>query len=172
MLRMLGISPKNFLTFSFNLFATFVLNLQAIRSASPKLLNFNREHPSKNRFFWSNPYKIEVMITSLIEMLKLPNFDHMTISRMQFESRGKIMLVTSWTEIMTSQPLFQNVFILRRPRVANFDDIIKIATMFVKKTFKDSKKVRGIRNYVLNKNLYLCFMIERNLLILSEKMLM
>ena len=29
--------------------------------------------------FWSNPHKIEVMMTSLIDMLELPNFDH-TIS--------------------------------------------------------------------------------------------
>ena len=34
-------------------------------------------------------------------------------------------------------PLFQNTFILRKPRVANFADIIKVATMLVKKTFKD-----------------------------------
>ena len=26
------------------------------------------------RFVWSNPYKIEVVITSLMEMLELPNF--------------------------------------------------------------------------------------------------
>ena len=38
---------------------------------------------------------------------------------------------------MTSQPLFQNIFILRRPKVANFADIVKIATMFIKRTFKD-----------------------------------
>ena len=30
--------------------------------------------------FWSNPYKVEVIITSLIEMLQLPNFGHMTTS--------------------------------------------------------------------------------------------
>ena len=30
--------------------------------------------------------------------------------------------------------------ILRRPRVANFAGIIKIATMFIKKTFKDPQK--------------------------------
>ena len=36
--------------------------------------------------------------------------------------------------------LFQNTFILRRPRVANIADIIKIATMFIKTSFKDSKK--------------------------------
>ena len=36
--------------------------------------------------------------------------------------------MASWTEIMTSQPLYQNPFILRRPKVANFADIIKIPT--------------------------------------------
>ena len=34
--------------------------------------------PQKKQFFWSNSYKIEVMITSFTEMLELPNFDHMT----------------------------------------------------------------------------------------------
>ena len=32
--------------------------------------------PQKAWFFWSTPYKIEVMITSLIEILELPNFGH------------------------------------------------------------------------------------------------
>ena len=41
---------------------------------------------------------------------------------------------------MTSQLLYQNFFILRRPTVVNFADIIKIPTKFIKKTFKDSKK--------------------------------
>ena len=45
-----------------------------------------------------------------------------------------------WTEIITSQLLFQNSLILRRPKVTNFAVIIKIATMFNKKTFRDSKK--------------------------------
>ena len=36
--------------------------------------------PQKNCFFWSVPYKIEVMTTSLIEMLELPNFGHMAAS--------------------------------------------------------------------------------------------
>ena len=40
------------------------------------------------------------MITSLIEMLELPNFGHMTASKIQFESRDKTLLVTSWTKIM------------------------------------------------------------------------
>ena len=36
--------------------------------------------PLKKWSFWSNPNKIKVMIASLIEMLELPNFDHMTTS--------------------------------------------------------------------------------------------
>ena len=45
-----------------------------------------------------------------------------------------------WTEIIMSQPLFQNIFILRRPRVANFVDIIKIATTFIEIILKNSHK--------------------------------
>ena len=38
----------------------------SIPGASPKLLNLNQEHlPKKD--FWSNPYNIEAIITSLIE---------------------------------------------------------------------------------------------------------
>ena len=46
-----GISPQNFLTFNFNLFATLVKNFKAIHSASPKLLNLNQAQPSKKLFF-------------------------------------------------------------------------------------------------------------------------
>ena len=38
---------------------------------------------------------------------------------------------------------------LRRPRVVNFADIIKIATIFIKTTFKDSNKIKRVKNYVL-----------------------
>ena len=65
---------------------------------------------------------------------------------------------------------FQNTFILRKPRVANFVDIIQ--TIFIKTTFKVSKKVKRIRNYVLKCNLYLYFLIQQKFLISGEKMLM
>ena len=84
-----GINPQHFLAFNFNSFATLVQNVRAIPSASPKLLNLNQDHSSK---FWSNPYIIEVMITSLTEMLELPNCSHMTKSIIKFESRDKILL--------------------------------------------------------------------------------
>ena len=152
----IGINPQNFLTFSFNSCHTL-----------SQLLNLNQSHPSKKLFFWSNPYKTEVMITSFIEMLAIPNFGHMTTS-----SRDKVFLATSWTEIITSQPLFQNNFFLRRSGVAIFADIIKIRTRFIKKIFKDSTKVKKIKTYVLKCNLYLYFLIQQNSLISSKKILM
>ena len=60
---------------------------------------------------------------------------------------------------MTPEPLTQNIIILRRPRVANFADTIKIATVFMKTTLKDSNKVKITRNYVSKCNLYLHFLI-------------
>ena len=51
---------------------------------------------------------------------------------------------------MTSKPLFRNTVILRRSRVANFADMIKIASMFIKTTFKDLKKIKELENTNLN----------------------
>ena len=45
--------------------------------------------------------------------------------------------------------------VLERPRVANLADIIKIEAMFIKTTFKDSNKLKRIRNYILKCNLCL-----------------
>ena len=59
----IGIISQNFLTLIFNPFATLPQNTKAVPSTSPKLLNL---------VFWSNPYKIEVIITSLIEILDHP----------------------------------------------------------------------------------------------------
>ena len=53
-----------------------------------------------------------------------------------------------------------------------YADIIKIVTMFIKTITKDSRKVKRIRNYQSNSNLYVYFLMEQNLLISGEKMLM
>ena len=53
-----------------------------------------------------------------------------------------------------------------------FADIIKIATMFIKTITKDSRKVKRIRNYVSESNLYVYFLMWPNLLNSGEKMLM
>ena len=89
-----ALSPENFPTFSFNPFATLVQNFMVIPSSSTKSLNLNQDHPLQ-KLFWSNSYKIDVMITSLIEMLVLLNLGHMTKPTIQFESRDEILLVTS-----------------------------------------------------------------------------
>ena len=68
-------------------------------------------------------------------MLERSNFGQMNTSRREFKSRDK-RLVT-WKEIMTSQPLFQYIFILRRPGVANIADISKIIIILIKKNMKD-----------------------------------
>ena len=46
-----GVGPQNFLTFSFNSFATLLQNFKFVPSASPKLLNLNHDHSSKKATF-------------------------------------------------------------------------------------------------------------------------
>ena len=46
-----GFGPQNFLTFSFNPFATLEQNFKFVSSASPKLLNLNQDHSSKKAVF-------------------------------------------------------------------------------------------------------------------------
>ena len=41
------IIPPNFLTLSFNSYATLVQNFKFVPSTSPKLLNLNQDYPSK-----------------------------------------------------------------------------------------------------------------------------
>ena len=53
---------------------------------------------------------------------------------------------------------FQNVIVFRRLGVAIFADITKFITMFIKKIFKDSRKLKRIRNYISKCNLYLYFL--------------
>ena len=95
-------------------------------------------------------------------MLELLNFGDMTRSTIQFESRDKNSLVTPLAEFMTSYQFFQYVFTFRRPRVSNFADVIKVATILIKKSYKNSKKlVKKNTNYRLKYNLYLYFLIQK-----------
>ena len=45
--------------------------------------------------------------------------------------------------------IFQNTFILRRPGVANFTDIIKITNTYIKTTFKDSKEAKKNQKFCI-----------------------
>ena len=70
------------------LICPLISQLYKYQSTSPKLLKLNQDHPSKKLFFWSNIYKVQVMI-SFLEMLELPNFRHITTSTLLFELREK-----------------------------------------------------------------------------------
>ena len=59
---------------------------------------------------------------------------------------------------------------LYRSSEANFAGIVKIVTMFIKEIFKDSIKVERIRIIMYsNATFYLYFLIQKKLLISSEK---
>ena len=79
-----GISPQIFLTFSFNPKGKRLPNWSRISKSYlvpvPNYWTWMKTIPLKRWFFWWNPYKVEVMITSVIEMLELPDFCHMTTS--------------------------------------------------------------------------------------------
>ena len=80
------------------------------------------------------------MINSLIEMLELSNSGHMNTSTVWFESLGKILLVTSLTEIMALSRFFQNTFILWMFRVANLLTSSKLQPCLLKQPLKTQKK--------------------------------
>ena len=63
------ISPQNFLAFSFDPLTGWCKIWSLYLVSVPNYWTWTKTMPKKNRFPWSNPYKIEVMITSLIQML-------------------------------------------------------------------------------------------------------
>ena len=72
-----GISPQIFLTL-LTLLPHWCKISNSYLMPVPNYWSWTKTTPQKKQFFWSNPYKIEVMITSFTEMLELPNFGHMT----------------------------------------------------------------------------------------------
>ena len=81
------------------------------------------------------------MIISLIETQELPNFGLMT--NLQYNLSYVIIffgdVIDRKSDVIAS---ISKELILRKPRAANLGDMIKIVTMI----FKDSKKVKRIRN--------------------------
>ena len=63
---------------------------------------------------------------------------------------------------------FTKKLYFKKAGVTIFADIIKIVTMFIKTILKDSRKVRRIRNYVSEWNLYLDF-LKRQILLICVK---
>ena len=66
------------------------------------------------------------------------------------------MLLTSSTQIMISQPIFQKTVILRRPRVAIFADTIKIIARFIKKEYLKTREKLKELEIIYQNGIYIC----------------
>ena len=71
---------KSFWSLVLTLFPHWCIISRPYRVPVPNYLCWTNNIPQKNWSFWSNLYIIKVMITSLIEMLELPNFGLMVTS--------------------------------------------------------------------------------------------
>ena len=119
----------------------------------PNYSTWTKNTPPKKKKF--SCQILEVVLT-FIEMLVTKPSSHDCIYN--------IIRATLLTEIGTSS----KYFVWRITTVANFADIIKIATILIKTTFKDLKR---IINYVFKCNLCFYF-LKRKLLFSGEIILM
>ena len=121
---------------------------------TPNYWTWARTTPQKKQYFWSNPYKMEIMITSLIEMLELPNHgshDHIhNIIWINFV--GHVMDRSYDVIAFISKYLY-----FRKAWGSHFCWHHKIVTFFIKTIFKDSIKVKRTKNFVSKCNLYMFF---------------
>ena len=74
------VSPKTFWLLVLTLLSHWCKISSSYLVLVPNYWNWTKTTPQKKRFFWSNPYKVEVMITFLIEMPELPKFGQVTTS--------------------------------------------------------------------------------------------
>ena len=125
-----GNSPKNFLTFCFKHFAWECNISRPYLVLVPIYWTWTKSIPQKKLFFWSNSYKLEFMITSLKEILELPNFGHVNTSRRWFESRNKFCWWRHGKKFWRHYLYFKILF-WRELREANFAEIIKIKSIFI-----------------------------------------
>ena len=133
-------------------------------SVSPKLMNLNKKTGFSDQILTN----VKLRQLLLYKCQSLPNFGHMNTTAVQSESCNKL-LVRSWTKTMTSYPSLRNIFISKRPEVANFVDIIKIKIMFIKTISKTQYKVKRSRNNVLKSIFCLYFQDNKNYLFLTKK---
>ena len=132
------------------------MQFQVRTKCQSQIIKLEPRSPVKKSGFWSNPYKIEVMITFLIEMLQtLVTLPHLWYNLNQ-EIKFFGDVIDRNYDVIT---FFQNTLILRRPGVAIFAGIIKNVTMFIKIFTQDSRKTKRIINYDSKSSLYLYFLV-------------
>ena len=111
------------------------------------------------------------MITSLLEMLELLNFIRFNLIKYNLNHITNFCWWRHEEELWFHKLYFIMSLFWEGLELPIFADIIKIAAMIIKKTFKDPKKVKRIRNYVLKCKLYLYFLIYQKLLISGKTIL-
>ena len=102
-------------------------------SASPKLLNFN-EHDSLKQSDFSDQILIKLRLWDLI------TWPHLQIN-LSYEI--KFCSQVKYYDVIVKNYDVNYLFLLRMPGVVNFVANINIVTMFTKKIFKESKKIKG-----------------------------
>ena len=125
-------------------FCYTIIKCQCLTYCQAQIIELEPRAPLKKKRFSGHIEKIsktEVMITSLIEKLEFPHITLVTWTHLQYSLNHVINffgdILDRNYDIIT---FISKYFILRRPRGANLAGIIKIATIFMKATFKYSKK--------------------------------
>ena len=84
LLQRMELLHKSFWSIVLTLFPYWCIISRPYRVPVPNYISWTKNIPQKNWSFWSNLYIIKVMITSLTEMLELPNFGLMVTYTIQF----------------------------------------------------------------------------------------
>ena len=133
--------PPTLPTFPLWLLQKCELAFKGIPNNNPKLLNLNQDHTLVFRVK-------SLQIWNYIEMLVLPNFGYMNTSTTEYVPREKMLLMTTWTWIMTSLNYF--IFSLF-PEGLEFPILLthQVCNNVDQNNFKDAMKIKNIRNHVL-----------------------
>ena len=128
--------------------------------------------PQEKRFFWSNLYKIEIMITSShrnarVNKLWLYDHFHNIIWTRWWNLLGDVMDINYDVIAIISKSCY-----FKKAWGNHFCWHHQNYKFFIKAIFKDSRKVKRIISLVSKYNLHMYFLVYPNLLIFSEKLLM
>ena len=80
-------------------------------------------------------------------------------------------MVKLWAEIITSQPFFQNKFVLSRPGAVNFVGIITIAITLIKTRFKNSINVKQKHELCIKMHFFSLFFHITKIVCFCRKMM-
>ena len=120
----------------------------------PNYLTLTKYTPQKMWVFWLNPFEIEAMITFV-------PWQHVDYN---FSPVIKVCWWRHWQKFWRHNLYFKISLFEEGIEQPFFAEIMKIATMFLKKIFEGWSKVKS--------NLYQHFLIKRSVLISSKEMLM